>query len=155
MFSGAFSDAFARGAAAGRGFAAAFSSAFAGSGAVVEYIGPMRAQAALVAGAAWSVSGSRLTIGGAVLIGQAGKVFAFASPETAARWVDNAANIGAREVALIASIAPEAAALWKAKKRVKLAVIAGRLVEAAGRTHDAAKQAALLAESSYALSKWG
>lgn len=135
-------------------FSCAFSSAFTGLFAPVVYIGPMRAQAALVGGAAWSVSGSRLTIGGAVLIGPAGKVFAFASPETAARWVDNAANIGAREVALIASIAPEAAAIWKAKKRVKLAVIAGRLVEAAGRMPDAEKRAALLSESSYALSKW-
>lgn len=136
-------------------FSGAFSGAFAKFRAPVVCVAPMRAQAALVAGAAWSVEGSRLFIGGALLIGPAGKVFAFRSAETAARWVDNASNIGAREVELIAAIAPEAAALWKAKKRVKLAVIAGRLVEAAGRTHDTAKRAALLADSDYALSKWG
>ena len=155
MFAGAFSGAFAKGAAAGRGFAASFSSAFAGRATAVVCIAPMRAQAALVAGEPWSVDGSRLFIGGALLIGPAGKVFCFSSPETAARWVDNARNIGEREAALIATIAPEAAAIWKAKKRVKLAVIAGRLVAAAGRCHDAAKRAALLAESDYALSKWG
>jgi hypothetical protein len=114
----------------------------------------MRAQAALVAGAQWYVDGSRMFIDGALLIGPAGKVFCFSSPETAARWVDNARNIGTREALLIQAIAPEASAIWKAKKRVKLAVIAGRLVEAAGRCHDAGKRAALLADSDYALNKW-
>lgn len=139
------------------GFSGGFSSNFSGRGAVVSagFIGPMRAQAALVNGAASVRAGSGLMIGGALLIGPAGKVFAFASAETAARWADNAKGAGEREALIISSLAPEAAAAWKARKREKLAVIAGRLLEAAARQHDAEKRAALVAESDYCLSKWG
>lgn len=139
------------------GFSGGFSSNFAGRGAVVSvgYIGPMRAQAALVNGAAWLRSGSGLMIGGALLIGPAGKVFAFASAETAARWADNAKGAGEREALIISSLAPELAAAWKARKREKLAVIAGRVVAAAAKQGDEAKRAALLEESDYCLSKWG
>lgn len=133
-------------------FSQAFSRAFVGV--EVEYIGPMTAQRLLTDGAAWSVAGSALLVGGKRLIGPAGKTFVFASPENAARWVDNAKNIGTRERALIAAIDPAAAAIWKARKREKLAVIAGRVLEAAARQHDAAKRAALVAESDYCLSKW-
>ncbi len=157
MFSAAFSSAFAgRGVVVAGGFSSAFSSAFAGSSSEASgYIGPMRAQAALVAGSPWEMSGHSLLIGGALLIGPAGKVFAFASPETAGRWVQNAVNIGSREVALRASLGPVALASWSAKKRAKLGVIAGRVVAAAARQADAGKRAALLAESDYCLSKWG
>lgn len=135
-------------------FSAAFSSAFAGVASGIAYVGPMRAQQLLTDGAEWAVSGSGLLVAGKRLIGPAGKVFAFASPDNAALWVENARNIGTRERALIASIAPGAAAAWKAKKREKLAVIAGRVIDAAARQHDAAKQAALLAEADYCLAKW-
>lgn len=131
-------------------FSLAFSSAFRRRG----YIGPMRAQAALAAGAAWSVSGSRLVVDGFVLIGPAGKVFAFASADTARRWAENAAGAAQREAAIIASIDAGRAAEWKARKRAKLEIIAGRVVAAAGRLSDAGKRAALLAESDYCLSKW-
>ena len=134
------------------GFSSAFASEFAGV--AVEYVGPMRAQAALAAGEAWAMSGHGLLIGGKLLIGPAGKVYAFASLETAGRWVENAKNIGEREVALRASLALPALASWSAKKREKLAVIAARLVAAAARQADEAKRAALLAESDYCLSKW-
>lgn len=160
MFSGAFGGAFAgRGAVVGVGaFASAFAGCFAGRGGAVVvpvgFIGPMRAQAVLTDGGAWSVLGSGLVVGGALLIGPAGKVFAFASPESAARWVDNAKNIGVRERALALEIAAAAVASWRAKKREKLAVIAGRLVDAAARQYDEAKRAALLAESDYCLAKW-
>lgn len=139
------------------GFSSAFALAFAGRGAVesVGFIGPMRAQAAIVGGAAWVFDDGRLIVGGAVLIGPAGKVFAFASEETAARWVENASNIGAREAALRASLPVPALASWAVKKREKLAVIAARVVAAAARQADEAKRAALLAESDYCLSKWG
>jgi hypothetical protein len=159
MFSGAFGGAFAgRGAVVGVGaFASAFAGCFAGRGGAVVvpvgFIGPMRAQAVLTDGGAWSVLGSGLVVGGALLIGPAGKVFAFVSSESAARWVDNAKNIGVRERALTLEIAA-AVASWRAKKREKLAVIAGRLVDAAARQHDEAKRAALLAESDYCLAKW-
>lgn len=134
-------------------FSGAFSRAFAGG--KVEYIGPMMAQAAIVGGAPWSVSGSGLVVGGKRLIGPAGKVFAFASLETAGRWVESARNIGAREAALRVSLPAAALASWAAKKREKLAVIAGRVVAAAAKQGDEAKRAALLAESDYCLSKWG
>ena len=157
MFSGSFSGSFAgRGAAAVGAFASAFAACFAGRGVVVSggYIGPMMAQAALAGGAAWSVSGSALVVGGARLIGPAGKVFAFKSAESAALWVENVRNIGLREKDLIPRIEAAAAVAWKAKKREKLAVIAARLVDAAARQSDERKRAALLAESDYCLGKW-
>lgn len=132
-------------------FSSAFSSAFAGR---AGYVGPVCAQALLTDGAAWSVAGSGLLVAGKRLIGPAGKVFVFASSETAARWVDNAKNIGIQERALIAAIDPAAAEIWKAKKREKLAVIAARVVSAAARTADADKRAALIAEAGYLLGKW-
>lgn len=135
------------------GFSSAFASVFAGV--QTEYIGPMRAQAALVDGAGWLVSGSRLIVGGKVLIGPAGKVFAFGSPENAARWVANAVRVGQSEANLRGSLDAAALASWAAKKREKLAVIAGRVVAAAAKQGDEAKRAALLAESDYCLSKWG
>lgn len=134
MFSGAFSSAFVR--------------------PVVEYVGPMRAQAAIVAGGSVVLSGAGLLIDGKRLIGPAGKVYAFKSTASAAVWVDNARGAGLREAALISTIAPETAAAWKAKKREKLALIASRLVDAAARQADEKKRAALIAESSYCLAKW-
>lgn len=133
-------------------WSSAFSSAFRVS--VSGYVCPMMAQALLTDGAAWNVSAARLAVGGAWLIGPAGKVYAFGSPESAAVWVANAAAAGLRERDLIAHIDPMTAAAWKAKKRAKLAIIAGRLVDAAARQDDAAKRAALLAESDYCLGKW-
>ena len=88
MFAAAFASSFAgRAGAAVGGFASSFALAFSGRGAVVPvgFIGPMRAQAAIVGGAAWVFDDGRLIVGGAVLIGPAGKVFAFASEETAAQ----------------------------------------------------------------------
>lgn len=134
-------------------FSAAFSSAFAGVGAG-GYICPMMAQKALADGAPWAMSGHAVTVGGLLLIGQAGKLFAFTSPESAEKWVENARNIGIRERSLIASIEPGAAVLWKARKREKLAKIAGHVVNAAARQHDDAKRAALLGEAELCLSKW-
>ena len=157
MFSSAFAEVFAgRSAGVGVGFSSAFSSPFAVvAGDYSGYIGPMRAQAALVAGAGWSVSGSRRIVGGKVLIGPAGKTFAFGSPENAARWVANAVRVGQVEANLRGSLDAAALASWAAKKREKLAVIAGRVVAAAAKQGDEAKRAALLAESDYCLTKWG
>lgn len=134
-------------------FSSDFAYCFAGSRS--EYIGPMKAQAALVGGAGWLVSGSRLIVGGKVLVGPAGKVFAFGSPENAARWVANAVRVGQSEANLRGSLDAAALASWAAKKREKLAVIAGRVVAAAAKQGDEAKRAALLEESDYCLSKWG
>lgn len=139
------------------GFSSAFASSFAGAGAVVQdgFIGPMRAQDALVNGAAWARVGGGLLIGGALLIGPAGKVYAFASADTAARWANNAKGAGEREAVIIAGLSPDLREAWKERKRAKLAVIAGRLADAAARQTDAEKRAALIAESDYCLSKWG
>lgn len=158
MFSGAFSSGFAgRGASVAGGFAGAFAGVFAGRGAAVglSYIGPMVAQRALVDGASVVLSRAGLLIGGRLLIGPAGKVYAFKSAESAALWVDNARNIGLREADLIPRIAAAAAGAWKEKKRAKLAVIAGRVVDAAARQRDEKKREALLAEADYCLAKWG
>lgn len=134
-------------------FSSAFSTAFVRP--PVACVGPMMAQAALADGAAWEMWGRALVIGGRLLVGPAGKVYAFASPETAAKWASNAAGAAQRERLLMATIDPAAAAGYKAKKRAKLAVIAARLCDAAARQHEVAKRAALLAESDYCLSKWG
>lgn len=134
-------------------FAASFSSAFAGV--APAYVGPMRAQQLLTDGAAWVASGSGLLVAGKRLIGPAGKTFEFASPGTAARWAANAKAVGLRERALMAEIEPATAAAWKARKREKLAVIAGRLVDAAAKQADEAKRAALVEEAGYCLVKWG
>ncbi|MGV1035371.1 MAG: hypothetical protein ACOYBP_09190 [Microbacteriaceae bacterium] len=132
-----------------RGFSSEFSAAFAR-----VYVGPVMAQAALVDGAAWALAGSAVNIGGALLIGPAGKLYAFASPESAARWVESARVIGRRERDLMETIDPATAAAWKAKKRAKLAVIAGRVVNAAARMIDGGRRAALLAEADFCLEKW-
>lgn len=134
-------------------FSSAFSSAFAGA-VQIRYIGPAMAQAALAAGAAWAARGSALLIDGAVLIGPAGKVYAFRSDDTRQAWAENAAAVAVREAAIIAALPEDRAALWKLKKRAKLAVVAGRLVTAAARQGDAAKRAALLADSGFLLDKW-
>lgn len=158
MFSSAFASNFAGRSAAvvSGGFSSAFASNFAGVGAAVSvgFVGPMRAQAALVNGAAWARVGGGLVVGGRVLIGPAGKVYAFASAETAARWANNAKGAGEREAVIIAGLDPDLAAAWKARKRAKLAVIAGRLADAAAKQADAEKRAALIAESDYCLTKW-
>jgi len=133
-------------------FSSAFSFAFVQPSAA--YVCPMMAQAALADGVPWALAGSGVQIGGALLIGPAGKLFAFASPETAERWVENARVVGLAERALMATIEPATAAAWKAKKREKLAVIAGRVVNAAARQGDALRRAALLAEADFALAKW-
>ena len=134
-------------------FSAAFSSAFAGvvSG---RYIGPALAQAALAAGAEFVVRGSALLIDGAALIGPAGKVYAFRSADTAATWAENAAAVVVREAQIIAGLPAEKAAAWKVKKRARLAMVAGRLCDAAARQGNEGKRAALLADSDYLLGKW-
>lgn len=134
-------------------FASSFAAVFAGI--EQRYICPVMAQAALVGGIGWQMEGDGLAVGGRRLIGPAGKVFAFASPATAARWIESTRYIGERERDLIAAIDPVPAALWKARKREKLAVIAARVIGAAARTADDAKRAALIAEADFLLNKWG
>lgn len=131
-------------------FSSAFSLAFRSG-----YIGPMRAQAALIGGAAWLRRGAAVLIGGKVLIGPAGKTYAFASEDSAARWVSHTAAAGARQQTVIDGLGAVERAKWITAKRAKLAMVAGRLVKAAEKQQDAKKHAALIAESDYCLAKWG
>jgi hypothetical protein len=135
-------------------FSSAFSSAFARFAEPVEYISPMLAQAALGDGAGWGLVGGVLMIEGAILIGPAGKTYSFASPESAARWVEHTRAAGIRQQLVVTAMSPEIAETWKEKKREKLAVVAERLVSAAAKQSDAARRAALVAESDYCLVKW-
>lgn len=156
MFSGAFASSFAgRQAAQAGGFSSAFALPFAGvNPSASGYIGPCMAQAALAAGEAWYVSGSALVIDGKRLIGPAGKVYAFASEETAEKWALSAALVPVREAQIIASIPQATAEAWKAAKRTRLEVIAAQVVSAAAKTDDDDKRAALVAEAGYLLGKW-
>lgn len=119
------------------------------------YIGPVMAQLALVRGAAAVFGGGALSIGGAVLVGPAGKVFNFSASGSADYWVIINRARGVREVELLAALDPAAAAVWLEKKRAQLAKIAAAVVNAAARCQDPAIAAALVAESGFCLSKWG
>lgn len=156
MFSPGFSSAFAgRQAAQGGGFASVFALPFAGVNQPESgYIGPCMAQAALAAGAAWSVVGSALVIDGKRLIGPAGKVYAFANKTTAEKWALSAALVPVREAQIVAGLPAATAEAWKAAKRTRLEVIAARVVGAAAKTADADKRAALIEEAGYLLGKW-
>lgn len=133
-------------------FSSAFSRAFAGVS--VEYIGPVSAQAALVDGAAWAYDAGGLLVDGKRLIGPAGKVFAFTTAESAAKWAEITRTLGQRERAIAIGLPGGAAEVFKAGKRVKLAVIAARLVDRAARIPDEARRAALVAEAGFCLAKW-
>lgn len=100
------------------------------------------------------MAGNSLRIGGAVLIGPAGKVFEFRSRETAEKWAASAVKVAASERSIAARVSPEVAAAYAAKKRENLSAIAGQVALAAARQSDAAKRAALLAESAFCLAKW-
>lgn len=133
-------------------FSSAFSSAFARP--VAGYVAPMMAQEALANGAGWSLSGSVLKIDGKILIGPAGKVYAFSSADSASRWIEHTRAAGIRQYFVVGAMSLMEAEKWKAAKRAKLAVVAGQLVNAAAKMGDAARRAALVAESDFCLAKW-
>lgn len=112
------------------------------------------AQAALADGEAWAVVGASLLVGKKVLMGPAGKVYAFASPASAATWAENAKNAELRARALVAGD-PVRMAAYVARKRAALAVIADRVTAAALKVPDDGRRAALLAEAGFCLTKWG
>jgi len=133
-------------------FSSSFASCFAGV--APGYICPVMAQAAVVDGKSIEIAGSSLVIDGRILIGPAGKVFAFGSPVSALKWVEVTRNIGVRERAIAASMPADARSIFVERKAEKLALIAARLIAAAAKVTDAGKRAALVAESEYCLSKW-
>lgn len=135
-------------------FSGAFGAAFSHP-VLVGYICPVMAGAAIAAGAAVQIEAGRVRIGGAQLIGMAGKVFQFSSDAAAQKWCDVAAARLAYEPVALAGMSPPAREAWIAKKRVRMAEVARLVVLAASSMQDAGKRAALVAESNYCLSKWG
>ena len=119
------------------------------------FIGPVSAAVALARGDTAEFSADGLRVGGALLIGPAGKVYAFQSAATAARWVELNRGRPGREWALIAGLDAQRSAVAKERKAATLAAIAGQVVSAAGRCGDPARAAALIAESNFCLNKWG
>lgn len=121
----------------------------------VRFICPMCAQLSLLRGAAWGFSAGALDIGGALLMGRAGGVFAFASAATAARWVQINKDRAAAELSAVAAMTATEGAAWRAGRAGLLQVYAAQVVSRAAGVADADKRAALVAESNYALLKWG
>lgn len=132
-------------------FSSAFSPAFFVAG---QYIGPMAAQVAIAAGWPVVVGGGSLSIGGRVLVGPGGKVYAFASEENALKWAEVAGSREAYQAGAVANMSEAARAAWVEKKRARLYEVARRVTLAAARQSDAAIRAALLREVDLCLSKW-
>lgn len=133
-------------------FSSSFAYAF--TGVKSGCIGPVMAAAAMLAGAAVAMEGPSLRIGGRLLIGPAGKVYEFASPESAAAWLAGTKGAAVGELNALAVMPAARKAAWLDGKRQKLAAIAGRVVEAALKMTDEERRAALLAEADYCLKKW-
>lgn len=120
------------------------------------YICPLLAQLAMARGeaAAFDSAAGRLTIGGRVLIGTAGKVFDFATQAAADMWVTiNRARV-LKEVELVAGLSPAAAATFRAGRLEKMRARAVAITANAARQADEGKRAALNAEAGFYLSKW-
>lgn len=119
------------------------------------YVGPLMGQMFLAVGHGAYIEGSSLKIGGAVLIGAAGKVFAFSSFGAANSWMMISQARAISEVELAQSMTPEARAAWLLKKREALEKAARNRINAAARVSDAGIKAALIADADFALAKWG
>lgn len=146
-------------------FSAAFSQSFAGgvrlplAWAIAPLpagkVGTLLAQVALLRGEVAVLSGDgRLVIAGRDLVGPAGKVYAFASPESAAMWRDIAEQRSRRELELASGMGESRRAVWLARKRRQLEFDAARRIERAQHVADAGIRAALIADAGFALEKW-
>jgi hypothetical protein len=129
-------------------------SAWAALAAPGGYIGPLMAQALLACGAGGMFDAGRQLIGNSVLVGAAGKVFAFSSFGAANSWVMISTARAVREVELAQTMTPEARAVWLAGKRAALEKAARNRINAAARVSDPLIAAALIADADFALSKW-
>lgn len=147
-------------------FASAFSSAFSGGAGLplgwacvalpAGKVGTLLAQVALLRGEVAVLSGGgRLVIAGRDLVGPAGKVYAFASPESAAMWRDIAEQRSRRELELASGMGESRRAVWLERKRRQLEFDAARRIERAQHVADAGIRAALIADAGFALEKWG
>lgn len=121
-----------------------------------SYIGAGLAQLAMLRGEpfAFDAATGRGLIGGRVLVGMAGGVFVFASPESAAMWASIALARASRELALSASLPAASAAIWKAGRKAILTRRATALLRNAEKAASD-RVGALLAESLWCAEKWG
>ena len=119
------------------------------------YIGPVSASLEVARGVVADYQGGGLVVGSRKLIGPAGKVFSFRNAEAAAYWVS--VNVGARlrEASYLQTLPEAQRAAWVEAKRAKLAVIAGRVLDAAARCDSDDIRAALVAESWVLLGRFG
>ncbi len=146
-------------------FSAAFSGAFAGRRLPLAWarwslpdwkICTLLAQVAVLRGelAEYHDDG-RLTIGGRDLIGPAGKVYRFVSPESAAMWSGIALERGRREIELARGMDRARRVVWLARKRATLADFAAQRARHAAQDVPGEIRDALIADASFALVKWG
>lgn len=122
----------------------------------VGYIGPLLGQLAMARGevAAYSLADKTLSIGGRVLIGTAGKVFAFGAQSAADMWVSvNKARVQ-KELEVIAALPVASLAAWRAAKMEKMQARAVAITANAAKMADSAKRAALAAEAGFYSTKW-
>lgn len=120
------------------------------------YICPLLGQVALAQGeaVAYDAATKRLSIGGRVLIGTAGKVFAFATKAAADMWESiNRARV-ARELELLAGLTAGAVVAFKAGRLAAMQARAERITANAAKTADPQKRAALTAEAGFYSTKW-
>ena len=119
------------------------------------YVGPLIVQVLLASGGSAVFDAGALRIGGgAVLIGAAGKVFAFSSMGSMNMWAAIARARALREVELAEAMTAESRAAWLVKKRAALEKAAKNRINAAARQSDPAIVAALVADAEFALVKW-
>lgn len=120
------------------------------------YIGPSLAQLALLRGEAVAFDdvAGRLTIGGRVLVGTAGRAFRFSGLAGADQWLLVNRKRGASEVAVMAGLPELAREAAKAEKREKLAARAVAVVRNAAKAGEAGIREALIREADWYMSKW-
>lgn len=147
------------------GFSAAFSGEFAGPHLPLAWvlvqlpqakICTLLAQLALIRGEGVEYhDDGRLTIGDRDLIGPAGKVYRFVSPEGAAMWSGIALERGRREIELARGMDRARRVVWLARKRATLADFAAQRARHAAQDVPGEIRDALIADASFALVKWG
>lgn len=118
------------------------------------YIGPVSAQLDLLRGAVVAYENGTLKIGGKILIGPAGKVFAFSTKSAADLWEAINTKRAERDLELMAGLPADASAVYRARKKAALDTVGVMVVAASARCADQSRAAALIAESNWCFAKW-
>ena len=118
------------------------------------YIGPVSAQLDLLRGASAVYQNGALKIGGKILIGPAGKVFAFSTKSAADLWAAINTKRAERDLELMAGLPADASAVYRARKKAALDTVGVQVVAASARCADQSRAAALIAESDWCFAKW-